>query len=69
MAILERIHYIIECRHVSGASEWGIEPDCSEIDTRAEAEEIMRALERTDEDGAPLEYRIVEATRLVVWKP
>ena len=51
--------YVIECRHASGSSHWGVEPD-SEFDTREEAEAAIARLEAEDDDGAPLEYRVVK---------
>ncbi len=52
--------YAIECRHASGSSHWEIEPECSDFATREEAEQILAVLESEDEEGAALEYRIIE---------
>jgi len=51
--------YTIECRHASGSSHWDREPDSGTYTTPAEAEAEAAKLEAADEDGAPLEYRIV----------
>ena len=51
--------FAIECRHASGSSHWDREPD-SVFETEAEAEAAIKTLEKTDDDGAALEYRVVE---------
>jgi hypothetical protein len=53
--------YIIECRHASGSSHWDREPDTEAYETREEAEGVAATLETEDEEGAELEYRVVEA--------
>jgi hypothetical protein len=53
--------FAIECRHASGSSHWAVEPECADFASREEAEEAMASLEEEDEEGAPLEYRVVEA--------
>lgn len=52
--------WAIECRHASGSSHWSTEPECGDIATREEAEQIMATLESQDDEGAALEYRVVE---------
>lgn len=51
--------YTVQCRHASGSSCWEPEPECVGL-TRDEAERVLATLEPTDDDGAALEYRIVE---------
>lgn len=51
--------HTIQCRHASGSSEWEPEPECVGL-SRDEAERVLATLEPTDDDGAALEYRIVQ---------
>ena len=51
--------YVVECRHVSGSSNWEQEPDTEHYETREAAEAVIATLEREDEEGSPLEYRVV----------
>lgn len=53
--------YAIESRHASGSSHWDSEPDASDFASRYEAEKAIEALEAEDDEGAALEYRVVEA--------
>lgn len=53
--------YIIESRHASGSSHWDREPDTEEFETREAAEAVIATLETEDDDGAALEYRVVES--------
>jgi hypothetical protein len=53
--------HVIECRHASGSSHWDREPDTEEYPTVEAAEEVIATLETEDEEGAPLEYRVVKA--------
>ena len=52
--------YVIECRHASGSSCWTIEPDTDRYETHAEAKAVADSLETHDDEGAELEYRMVE---------
>jgi len=52
--------YIVECHHASGLSHWDREPDTEEYETEEAAEAIIQKLEAEDEEGAALEYRVVE---------
>ncbi len=52
--------YGIECRHASGSSHWAPEPEAYDFDSREEAEAAIESLEAEDEEGAALEYRVVE---------
>ncbi len=52
--------YGIDCRHASGSSHWGAEPDAYDFASREEAEAAIESLEPEDDDGAALEYRVVE---------
>jgi len=50
--------YIIECRHASGSSHWGREPDTELYADADAAEAVIDELEPLDDFGAPLEYRV-----------
>ena len=39
---------------------WQIEPGGERYRTREEAEQVMARLETTNDDGEPMEYRVVE---------
>jgi len=50
------MHFQIHAR--TNDTDWEVEPECGEL-TRAEAHQIIKTLEKTNEEGYPMQYQIV----------